>query len=623
MQIIVPLTYAEIEDIHPNEGDLLNKLALLNRKETVLFLAMVNLLLSLYQKDWRAFVKVQGRLYQSLITPEMKETIRKKFPNEQMGSRPLFHRNQVLSLLKRSLLHCPEDGGYDLSSKKQGWHELGLAALMMSDIIDTKEKQEKIKYNPDDSADTKRANEEIFAQMLPGIELLNPPDMIHSFVRNAEYFEIFKRQAAKGKLLFTNDRSLNDRSLFDKFKEITELDLNTYLRMIISLVFCYLSLAQKKPEELIIDPRSFNINAKETFEKMRFTDAELTAFFSLSALPVGAIEQRVREHQESVGLPEEYDFTIMRRYPLVFTREAQDIMTCFDVGFLIEKTGNGVYFTIHNSLKDREAESDEARRDHKSFMTHWGTAFEIYVNDRLWDDRYSSGLRDLYLAPKFTDAPNGQYHEAFDAVLDYKSRLVVMEHKGKFARLKPRCSGDREELLKELKGGDIVGGAVSQIARNLGFVFNEQSSSRHTFYVQEPQRKKVYDLNYIRKVNYIYPVIIHQDFFLRMIGVTHMARDIFKEELRKYPIDITLVRPLTLLTVEDLELLIPYLKIMPLHQILEKYFLFTEPFETFQTFFAWFVKKNGIQNRPNDWIKRRSDELWDELTASFIDFSDS
>jgi hypothetical protein len=256
-------------------------------------------------------------------------------------------------------------------------------------------------------------------------------------------------------------------------------------------------------------------------------------------------------------------------------------------------------------------------------MTHWGTAFEIYVNDRLLDARYSLGLRELYLAPDFTDAPNGRYPEAFDAVLDYKSRLVVMEHKGKFARLNPRSSGDRETLLKELREGDIVGKAVAQIARNLSFVFNKEPSNRHTFYVQEPQRKKVYDLNYIRKVNHIYPVIIHQDYFLRMSSVTHMARDIFKEELRKYSIDIALVRPLTLLTVEDLEVLIPYLKIMPLHQVLEKYFLFTEPFDTFQTFFTWFKKKNDIQNRQNDWVKRRSDDLWGEITGSFIDFSDS
>jgi hypothetical protein len=54
MQIIVPLTYAEIEDVLPTEDDLLSKLVLLNRNKTVLFLAMVNLLLSLYQKNWGA-----------------------------------------------------------------------------------------------------------------------------------------------------------------------------------------------------------------------------------------------------------------------------------------------------------------------------------------------------------------------------------------------------------------------------------------------------------------------------------------------------------------------------------------------------------------------------------------
>ena len=619
MQIMVPLTYAEIEDIHPTEAELNSKLALLNRKKTVLFLAMVNMLLSLYQKNRRAFVEVQGSLYTSLVSDEMFEKVKVKFASEQMGDRPLFHRQQVLALLKRSFVHCPEEGGYDLSTAEQGRYELGLAGLMMSDIIDSEDKQAKLQCDPKDAADAKRVQEEIVAQMLPGVELLNPPDIIKSFVRNTEYFKIFERQSADGQLLFSNRKTL-----FDKFEEIAGLNLYEYLRMVIAVVLYYIHIGQKHPAELINDPKLFNINANEVFANMRFSPEAVGAFFNLSALPIDGLEERLRSHQETLELPEEYDFTILRRYPMVYTREPQDIMTCCDAGFLTEKTANGVYFTIHNSLKDRAEESEEAEKDHKSLMSHWGKAFEIYVNDRLWNVQHAPDLRDFYPAPDFTVPPEGRYPQAFDAALDYKSKLVVMEHKGKFARLKPRCSGDREQLLRELKEGDVIGKAVVQLARNLSFVFNNQSpESRHTFYVRDRQRVRTYGLNYIRKVRYVYPIIVHQDYFLRMNGVTHMARDLFRGELAKHPIDPELVRPLTLITVEELEHLIPYLKVKPLPQILEKYFLFTDPYDTFHNFFMWFLKKNGIKEIRNEWIDQRSQELWDEMTAAFIDLSDN
>jgi hypothetical protein len=75
MRIMIPLTYAEIEDTHPTEAELISKLSLLNRKKTVFFLAMINMLLSLYQKDKRAFVEVQESLYRSLFSEEMFEMV--------------------------------------------------------------------------------------------------------------------------------------------------------------------------------------------------------------------------------------------------------------------------------------------------------------------------------------------------------------------------------------------------------------------------------------------------------------------------------------------------------------------------------------------------------------------
>jgi hypothetical protein len=170
---------------------------------------------------------------------------------------------------------------------------------------------------------------------------------------------------------------------------------------------------------------------------------------------------------------------------------------------------------------------------------------------------------------------------------------------------------------------DIVGKAVLQLARNIGFVFNNRSpENMHTFYLREGQRIKTFGLNCIRRVRYVYSIVVHQDYFLRMNGVTHMARELFEKELANHPIDPGLVRPLTLITVGELEHLIPYLKVKPFPQILEQYFSLTDPFDTFHNFFMGFLKKNGIQERRNEWIDQRSEELWEEMTAAFIDLND-
>ncbi len=624
MQILVPLTYSEIEGTHPDEAVLAARLALLNREKTFFFLAMVNLLVSLYRKNQESFIKLQRILFKSLIDDELSRKIKVKFGSVNIGFRPLFFRKQLLTLMKRCLINCPEEGGFDLSSGENGRYELGTIALMMSDLIESEREREALEAKSNSAENQKRVREELVAQMMPNIELENPPDISPSIARNREYLEIFKRQATENKLLFANNKTLHQ-----KFQELTGIDLDDYFKLISTTCLHYTEgIGNKELNKLINKPSDFNVGVKTMFANMSFPQDQVTKFFEQSALSLEEMTQAVVSHQGDLQLPEQYDFTIFRRYPMVYTRKERDIATCLDASFLVEKTANGIYFTIHNALKDQQALPEDDLRDNTTFMSHWGSVFEIYVNERLRDARFAMGLRDYYPSPYFTESPtktNNPY-QAFDAVLDYKSSLVVMEHKGKFARLSARCSGDRRKLLDELKTGDIIGKAAKQLARNLGYIFNNQlNGKRHTFFVEENDRRKTYEAKQISRVARIYPVIIHQDYFLRLTGVNNLAREIFETELAKHPIDPSLVRPLVLLTIEDLEFLIPYLKLKALPLVLDGYISASQPnntLNTFNDFMIRFRKKHKLGRHPPQWIDRKRDELLDEIQNKFTSLTD-
>ncbi len=619
MKILLPLTYSEIEGTPPDERMLATQLALLNREKMFSFLAMVNLLISLYENNQESFIKLQRILMKSLVNDDLTKKLKVKFGSVSIGFRPLFFRKQLLTLMKRCLIHCPEIGGFDLSSGENGRYALGTIALMMSDLIESEKEREALETKSTSAEDSKRIDEELLAQMMSNIELENPPDNITSIVRNREYFEIFKRQSAENKLLFANNKTIHQ-----KFQELMGVDLDDYLKLISTTCIYYTVLiGDMDLIKLINNPADFNIGVNTMFSKMSFSQEQVTSFFKQLALSLEEMAQEVVSHQSTLKLPEQHDFTIFRRYPMIYTRKERDIATCLDASFLIEKTANGIYFTIHNALKDQQGLSEDDRRDHTTFMSHWGSVFEIYVNERLRDARFGRGLRDYYPSPYFTESPNKTKDpQAFDAVLDYKSNLVVIEHKGKFARLKARYSGDREILIDELKTGDIIGKAAKQLAKNLSFIFNNQpNGKRHTFFVEENERRKTYETKKISRVARIYPVIIHQDYFLRLTGVSNLAREIFEAELEKHPIDRSLVRPLVLLTIEDLEFLIPYLRLKALPLVLESYISASQSnntLNTFNNFMIRFRKKHKLGRHTPPWIEQKRDQLLEEIQNRFI-----
>jgi hypothetical protein len=334
-------------------------------------------------------------------------------------------------------------------------------------------------------------------------------------------------------------------------------------------------------KQLIDDPSKFNIGVDVIFSQMKFTPAECRAFFRQTSIGLEGLIQACRTVRSKFPLMQQYDFTALRTYPLVYTREQEDFATCLDASFLAEKISTGVYYTIKmpleeaakNSLDGDGRGSKIAEKDHLNFLGHWGGAFEIYVNDRLREAR-SLGLRRFYASPYYDEPPSKSDAEVFDAVLDYGKALIVMEHKGKYLDLGAKYSGDRELFRADLKSNKRIGKGIYQIADNLQLVFNnEREGKRLSFHERDEHGNPVkrFQLKDITRVKKIFPVIVHQDFSLRLNCVNQIMSEFFGQEIEQRNIEQNMVRPLTMISVEDLELLIPYLAAIPFPYILEEW----------------------------------------------------
>ena len=628
----LPIYYSDLKDRVPTEEDVNELIASFARRPTFFMLAMLNIFLSFYEKDREAFTYIQGFFFTNLVDDELFELAKERFGGEQMGARPMFHRQQMLVLIKKLLSLASEDGKYNPNdaATKDGRYALGRVALMTNDLLNSEEQALRLAEREGAENDRQRRYEELVTQMLPIYELSNPPEVIPGLVRSAEYFEIFKRKAEEEVFVFRNGDSVADR-----FLKLTGLPLDDYLLMILAVYLNYEAKARKDGavKTLTENPREFNIGVDTIFGKMRFTPEERQAFFQQTTASLDGLAEACRIVKSKSALLHQYDFTGLRKYPLVYTRAENDIVTCLDLSFLAEKISTGVYYNIKQPLEERakqlqeegdEAASKIAANDHSDFLSYWGGVFDVYVNDRLREAEYRGG-QSFFSNPYYDEPPAKTDREVFDAVLDCGETLVVFEHKGKYLELGAKYGGDREFFLADLKSDKRVGKGVYQLAENLEWVFdNRPEAKRRTFHERDGQGRRVkrFGLEDIARIKRIYPVIVHQDFSLRLNGVGVIMRELFNQQLAQRALDHDLVRPLSLMSVEDLEILLPYLVDVSISDVLEDYVDHDDPITTFQIIFANFRKSRGVEQRRNLWIDQRSDEIWKKIKGLFVDFSD-
>lgn len=602
-----PILYSDLTGKFPEERELTELISSFNKKATFYMLCMVNSLLSFFAHDQKEAIEIQKFLLRIFIEPDLLKLIDKKLNGQPIFEHPVFHRQMLLAMQRRVLLEAPEDGPRDPYPQEnvEDHHVLGRACLMMNNLLFPPEQEERLRNSGAEGED-ERIHGELFVQWLPSAELLNPPDPVHSVVRHLEYARIFDEHFAAA---FGEGRTLSER-----FQELTGIELKRFLFFLFNFDLYYRSHSR---EELIANIALFNVDINTVFAKLKITKEEIQAFFGLLTSDVAAfIAAFTNVPEPERNVQPQFDVRPFRSSPLVYRNESRTIVTCVDPSLLQEKISSGAYYAILNSLNVAEGD-EQAEADRERFLKrYWGEVFEIYVNARL-RDLYPLEATRFYSSPKW-DSPKAQRNnEAFDGFLDYGDAVIAMEYKGKYLSLVAKYAGDRELLLADLN--ERFGKAARQLAERFEIAFNIKAEHRHGFSQRDEHNEPVvrYSTGCAAKVRRIYPVVIVQDPSLSIGFANRELKRIFDAEIKTRAVDQNLVKPLSLLSIEDLELLIPYLQEVSFTELLDEYTRPHEPICSFRYILNQYVKRKKIASRKNEWVLRKFDELRESLKDVF------
>ncbi|HEX7999606.1 MAG TPA: hypothetical protein VF528_14560 [Pyrinomonadaceae bacterium] len=596
---LLPITYFEINGSTPSVEQLKEILFSYKKKPLFFLLAVVNTFISFYRySDLKRQGFVQDRLLYDLTNATLYKQVKRKFPDERsMFERIIFHRQQLLTCMKMILLEANDLGEIDLNSDTQ--RELGKACLILNDLLFLPEQEERLQRQEGED-ENKRIRNELFSQFISSAELSNTPDVEYAAARHDEYVRIFDREIAR--FPFGSDLSLSQ-----KFAQLRNIELKRYLWLVLGVYTLYWSESEN-PEVLLEHPEKFNISKHVIFSKIDVNEEEVNTFFELTSTDYDSLIELLRANPPKDQLTLQQDFTTFRTYPLVYTRDERDVATCIDFGFLKEKVALGLYHVIFKSLEGHEPDRENFHR------RYWGDVFEIYVNDRL-REAFPIRTKQFFYSPKL-DRRKTNY-PFFDGVWLKGSSFVAMEYKGKYLTLPAKYSGNSDKLISELE--EKFGQGVRQLAKNIGIVFNADPSKREVFSERDNNENSIlqFKLKEVNKVRKLYPLLIIQDFSLSLGFANYHLREMFDKEIKKYDLIPNIVRPFSLITVEDIEVVIPYLKQVTLSEVLERYIARIEPLHTFQEVFLRFVRKRRLREPERKWNVERLGEIINEMKTIF------
>jgi len=285
------------------------------------------------------------------------------------------------------------------------------------------------------------------------------------------------------------------------------------------LQFCELAFGAAtkfitRVDEQMLDSSPFVLD-RGYFRDAGVSERDVGLFLDrLSATPGVLHEQAARD---SAGA----DFLMFQRHPLI--EFAAGAYVCPDPGFLLDKAGPSLYWTLH-----------EASGRSGGLLAYWAGMIEFYVN-WLFEEAYR-GRGQIYTGPLFADGT-----QACDLCLVEGSSLIMFEVKASVLTTRAKYSFSSETLMAELHKKAITGEdgerkGVAQLTRNLG-----------RFLAGDDIRGVSRD-----GIKTIYPLLVFLDHGFTAPGLNRIYNEHFdRRQFRQYR--RCTITPMFSLTVEDLE----------------------------------------------------------------------
>ena len=335
----------------------------------------------------------------------------------------------------------------------------------------------------------------------------------------------------------------------DIFYQATGLTLRNYYHLIALIVSKYLNLSL---EAILEGEESLFIDFKGAPALKSLYDKLLPhACISVNTLAT--------ETKKSTSLTNE--FLLWRQYPLV--RLSEDRIICVDISFLLDKLQTGVFWIIQKQLEKYK------KGDGQRIISLWGDVFEDYAASivKRGINSQKPSLERCILNPRYIGKG---VNECTDIAVCSDDTLILLECKAPLLSARARFSGDfnklRRELQTKLIETETSGGKKKY--KGVGQLWHAIQTLGHT---NKKERKKVEGID-ISKVKKIYPVLILSD---RVFGAPCMNW-LLNSEFQRFVKNNALkkhleIMPLTVLTVEELEELEPWLNDTPFYTHLDNW----------------------------------------------------
>ncbi|HEV7241142.1 MAG TPA: hypothetical protein VGQ36_18050 [Thermoanaerobaculia bacterium] len=420
---------------------------------------------------------------------------------------------------------------------------------------------------------------ELILEFVPRWEIDNPPDLAYSW----------SRITAMLRHLCGND------PIVRALREAIPLDverLRFYGLTLEEFVAATFAVFTQMKRFSPADPINTIVDAQSIANDLQFSSDIVQRFLSGIAISFNALKAKLqpfpltREEFGRLVCSDLFatDTVVLRQNPVVAL--SNDRFLVLDRHFVSEMVSSGIYWQIFESLEGPQRER---------LRELWGRLFELYVFELL-GHYYPAMSQMLRIDVSYAD---GQ----IDALLDLSDVVIVIEVKASLLLRSARFSRDPAVFEQEIrrKFVETPNGkpkALKQLA-NAAFAIASGTVSTAT---ARPRR--------------IFPILVADEASLQSLGVNQYLNELFVPLVPTVARD--LVAPLTVMAVEELEDLLPYVSsnVFSWATFLgERFTGDTVAMESIHQAIYVHEHFNGAPHLRNDFILAIFHRMWEEMIS--------
>ena len=424
----------------------------------------------------------------------------------------LFQQVGILVAMKAILSCAPAPAG---EKPRTTWLSIGNTAMAANVFVTGKE----YRSGQGTSEDAK-----LMMEQLASWEVSNSRDLAYSFGRARIMLNKYLRSADPEVVAGCKALSLDPTHVL-----VAGIPLNEYVAIVTAF---YSALNILKPQELIDNTKSFRFDVDALFSRTKIRRDHFDLFLKNRARTIDELRKDLAgegfqgtDELAAALKTDKYigDFRAFRRTPFIFVSEK--IIIPIDVTLISELLAVGVYWSLFDGFPSKQ-------RDR--FAQLWGRMFHLYCAD-LMRFNYPAGITN----PLDFEVPFDA--GAADALLDFGADVVAFEFKGSLLTHAAKAERNLTEFEKDFRkkfvekdNGERKG--IAQLAAA-------------TLAIDEQRLKTA------MRPKAIYPVLVCYEAAVESFWLNKYADGAFRSIVgeRKN------IKPLTIMSIQELESLLPHM----------------------------------------------------------------